>query len=414
MTEGRLSVEAAWNDYGILLNRVESEVLEATSNAKSPGVEKSILEDMNIRTKGYFSKRFHGDDQFRAYLHTRKKVIGEKLILKDGVASSGFDTYKDEMVIAKGGNEVAYVVGTEGSDGTPIAIKLLKADSHEGTRRAFKQEQQVLSRLSMKYGENYPPNLIKLYASAEGITITERVPGAKNLYKQIIEKENGGKPKEQLKKRMGYFRDIVNGLEDLYAAGYKYHGDLKLENCMLGDDGVVRVGDFSLVDEMAGKPLPRYGSTSGTPQYMSAERCISFTINGKPAPIDKRADVFALGIMLHQMLTLGHDPFDRLLLPEKDRKPFAWSVTAFAGFIRDHDLAFVDDQKRGYTPERLTELAEKFGHKRIDYHGCPFIADKELLKKIDSLISKALNPVPVNRFESPNQMLDALKELVEI
>lgn len=370
MSEGRLSPESAWDDYQLLIDKIEAEILDAISDQNSPRIQRSIVRDMQNRSAKYMAKRFAGDGEFRAYLHTRKTLTDTKATNLDGqLEVKEVPEYYDNFIIASGGSEVEYIVGAEAEDGTPIAIKLLKHELNSGYAHVFHKEQRVLAKLQEHYSSNYPPNLIKLYAQAEGLTVTERIPGAQNLYNKMLEREKGVSIEKQLFKRIGYFKDIVAGLTALYEAGFEYHGDLKLENCILGSDGFVRVCDFSLVDEMANKSVERYKSTSGTPQYMSAERCIHFTVNGETAKIDKRADVFALGVMLHQLLTLGKDPFNRHTLSAENKKfPHAWFVTAFGGFIGSNNLSFVDHENRSYTKDRLAEFGKTFAHHRLAYH----------------------------------------------
>jgi serine/threonine-protein kinase len=87
------------------------------------------------------------------------------------------------------------------------------------------------------------------------------------------------------------------------------HRDLKPDNVMLvdrrGDPDYVKVLDFGLAKVFAanGAPLTAVGVLLGTPQYMSPEACES---NGA---LDNRTDIYALGVLLFQMMT-GKLPFD--------------------------------------------------------------------------------------------------------
>ncbi|MBN2308521.1 MAG: serine/threonine protein kinase, partial [Candidatus Hydrogenedentes bacterium] len=87
------------------------------------------------------------------------------------------------------------------------------------------------------------------------------------------------------------------------------HRDLKPENIMVDDYAVVLVLDWGLsknlneTDEAQGLTATQRGILKGTPAYMSPEQA-----SGKNENVDLRTDVFALGIILYEILT-GEFPF---------------------------------------------------------------------------------------------------------
>lgn len=97
-------------------------------------------------------------------------------------------------------------------------------------------------------------------------------------------------------------RDAARGLHAAHEAGL-VHRDVKPDNIMITNDGVVKVADFGLAieaepdtgDELKKRPV------CGTPYYMPPEQA-----DGSPA--DHRADIYALGCTLYHALT-GRVPF---------------------------------------------------------------------------------------------------------
>src|SRR5688572_14123181 len=103
---------------------------------------------------------------------------------------------------------------------------------------------------------------------------------------------------------------IANALAAAHASGV-IHRDLKPDNIMLmnrlGDPDFVKVLDFGLAKMFAATDASAVqtaiGVLLGTPQYMSPEACES------KRDIDHRTDIYALGVLLFQMMT-GVLPFD--------------------------------------------------------------------------------------------------------
>jgi len=91
--------------------------------------------------------------------------------------------------------------------------------------------------------------------------------------------------------------------EGLNAAHKKdiIHRDIKSDNIMLTDEGVVKIMDFGLAKLKGVTKVTRTGTTLGTLQYMSPEQA-----QGKEA--DHRSDIFSFGVVLYEMIT-GQLPF---------------------------------------------------------------------------------------------------------
>ena len=94
---------------------------------------------------------------------------------------------------------------------------------------------------------------------------------------------------------------IADGLAAAHALGI-VHRDIKPQNVLIGPDGTAKVTDFGIARAAAMTTMTATGAMMGTPHYMSPEQA-----RGQRADI--RADIYALGIVLYQMLT-GKVPFD--------------------------------------------------------------------------------------------------------
>jgi eukaryotic-like serine/threonine-protein kinase len=79
------------------------------------------------------------------------------------------------------------------------------------------------------------------------------------------------------------------------------HRDVTPANILVTYDGVVKVVDFGVAKSSANAQMTRVGQTKGKIPYMSPEQA-------RGEPVDRRTDIFALGIILHQLCT-GRHPF---------------------------------------------------------------------------------------------------------
>ncbi len=95
-------------------------------------------------------------------------------------------------------------------------------------------------------------------------------------------------------------RQVTEGLAEAHRLGI-IHRDLKPQNIMIDREGGARIMDFGIARSIKSKGITGAGVIVGTPEYMSPEQ-----VDGKD--VDARSDIYALGVVLFEMLT-GRLPF---------------------------------------------------------------------------------------------------------
>jgi tetratricopeptide (TPR) repeat protein/predicted Ser/Thr protein kinase len=96
-------------------------------------------------------------------------------------------------------------------------------------------------------------------------------------------------------------KEVCEGLAEAHRLGV-VHRDLKPSNIIIDKEGNARIMDFGIARSLKGKGITGAGVMIGTPEYMSPEQ-----VEGKEA--DQRSDIYALGIILYEMVT-GRVPFE--------------------------------------------------------------------------------------------------------
>ncbi len=182
-----------------------------------------------------------------------------------------------------------------------VAIKVLPPQFTQDPQRLarFEREAQLLAQLNH-------PNIAAIYG-------LEEAEGVRFLSLELVEGETlaerltpGPLPLEEA---LEVCRQIAEGVEAAHEKGV-IHRDLKPANVKVTPEGTVKILDFGLAKAFEAEPpitdisqsptlteeMTRAGVILGTAAYMSPEQA-------KGKPVDKRADVFAFGCVLYELLT---------------------------------------------------------------------------------------------------------------
>ncbi len=174
----------------------------------------------------------------------------------------------------------------------PVALKIFHRESNGSPRRAL---DEARSAAALNH-----PNVCTIFAidESDGVSmiVMEYIDG--NSLKKVL---SGGKL--SLEEAKNIARQIALGMAAAHAQQI-VHGDLKPGNIMVTSDGLAKIMDFGLAhrepratDETGTwDTISEAGGLSGTPDYMSPEQT-----RGEPA--SSRSDVFALALMLYEMVS---------------------------------------------------------------------------------------------------------------
>jgi serine/threonine-protein kinase len=201
--------------------------------------------------------------------------------------------YRILAKIGEGGMGAVYRA-TDTKLNRDVAIKVLPpAFAEDGARMArFEREAQLLAALNH-------PNIAAIYGIEQGAIVMELVEG---------EELRGPLPCEIA---VGYAAQIAAGLEAAHEKGV-IHRDLKPANIKVTAEGVIKLLDFGLakvaeetahstaagptISPTLSMKMTQAGMILGTAAYMAPEQA-------RGAAVDKRADIWAFGVVLMEMLT---------------------------------------------------------------------------------------------------------------
>jgi serine/threonine protein kinase len=284
-----------WMRHRIELNRQKIKAMSPEETAKSSRMEERManLEALLCRLDTELNQQME-----RSLLSTRL-YAGPLSAASSGaptsllnLASAMEGRYQVLSELGRGGMGIVYQAYDKQLK-EQVAIKLLSpllSTDQEALER-LKREVSLARRVTH-------PNVIRIHDISE----------VNGLYYVSMEYFGGADLKGYLR-RSGplsllhayqILSQIFDGLEAAHSRGV-VHRDLKAQNILIGPSGQVKIIDFGLARSAHLEGMTATGLIMGTPEYMAPEQ-----VAGKQ--VDERADIYALGVILFEMLT-GRVPF---------------------------------------------------------------------------------------------------------
>lgn len=201
--------------------------------------------------------------------------------------------YELGPVIGSGGMGQVYLAH-DPSLGRKVALKFLQNVGPDAVARFF-AEARAQARVTH-------PNICEVYEAGE-------IRGTPFLAIQYIDGKTleAASPELTVEQKVLVMRQVAEAIQAAHAQGL-IHRDIKPSNIMIerAADGRATpyVMDFGLARDLSAPGLTATGMTIGTPYYMAPEQ-----VNGDPATLDRRVDVYGLGATLYEVLA-GVPPFD--------------------------------------------------------------------------------------------------------
>lgn len=202
------------------------------------------------------------------------------------------DRYEIIKTIGEGGMANVYLANDTILERN-VAIKVLRGDlsNDEKFIRRFKREALSVSNLSH-------PNIVEVYdvGEEEGnyYIVMEYIEG--KTLKQLLQKRGA----LTLTEVLDIMSQLADGLAHAHEA-YIIHRDIKPQNIMIEDNGLIKITDFGIATAINSTQLTQTNSVMGSVHYLPPEQA-----SGKGSTI--KSDIYSLGILMYELLA-GSVPF---------------------------------------------------------------------------------------------------------
>lgn len=262
--------------------------------------------------------------------------------------------FRVEAVLGRGGMGEVYKAFDPTLQRT-VAVKTVRPDiDREEYLERMMREAQACARLSH-------PNIVTIFEAGQ-------VDGMVYIAMEYLQGENLA---DLLERKSLSVEEKIRILAKVLEALHHAHGldvvhrDIKPSNIHVQADGTIKLMDFGLARMLQADTLTASGNVLGTPHYASPEQL-------KGEPVDRRTDIYSTGVMAYEMLS-GRRPFE----PDNESiSSVIIKVISSAPAPMDTDMS-------------------------------------RLLPEIETIVSRALAKTPAERFQSAEEMRQALLGFLE-
>lgn len=292
--------------------------------------------------------------------------------------------YRLLQQIGEGGCGVVYMAEQEEPVRRRVALKVIKLgmDTRSVIAR-FEAERQALAMMDH-------PNIARVLDA--GATELGRPYFAMELVRGIKITDYCDNNNLSTEERLNLFTQVCQAVQHAHQKGI-IHRDIKPSNILVtvnepGSPGCPKVIDFGIAKATTGQRLTdktvftAFEQFIGTPAYMSPEQAMMTSLD-----IDTRTDIYALGVLLYELLT-GRTPFDANDL-------MAAGLDSMRRIIREQEPARPSTRLSTMTAADVTTVAR---HRHVE----PARLDTLLRGDLDWIVMKALEKDRARRYETVN------------
>jgi serine/threonine protein kinase/Tfp pilus assembly protein PilF len=288
--------------------------------------------------------------------------------------------YKLMEQIGEGGFGLVFVAEQQQPIRRKVALKVVKPgmDTYEVIAR-FEAERQALALMDH-------PNIARVLDA--GATESGRPYFVMELVHGVSITDYCDKHRLAPRERLGLFMNVCHAVQHAHQKGI-IHRDIKPSNVLVtlhDDRPTVKVIDFGVAKAIGGQLTEqtiytRFAQMIGTPLYMSPEQA-----EMSSQDIDTRSDIYALGVLLYELLT-GTTPFDRRRL-------------AKASF--DEVRRIIREEEPPKPSTRLSESGDTLPSIAASRHTEPAQLSKLVRGDLDWIVMKSLEKDRKRRYETAN------------